>query len=348
MWISLQRQSDAVATARWTAPGVAVFFLVAAVGLPAAAQDWDAVVAAAKTEGSVTLYSSATAPQHRQVAKAFESATGIRVDILDLRASEQRERVRMEQTSGRFLGDVLQNGSVTMRHQAAEQAFQPHGDIPAIAGLRAPFAADALQVPNFVMAYGMLVNVNSLKPEERPRSWHDLLDPRWRGRLLADDFRAIGGGQTFFAATYDAFGAAFHDRLKAQSPVFSRGVGESERRVASGEYPIRFPQQFPNYVALKGLPVTLVLAEEGAPYVQFDLAVLRNAPHPNAAKLLIDFYLRPKGQLLYANNALIPVVEGIIEKTDPEMRELASAKLLGSTTAERQDEMLALATRLYQ
>jgi iron(III) transport system substrate-binding protein len=335
---------------RLAAQTVATLLLAVILAPVAAAQDaaWDAVVAAARNEAAVTLYTSATAPQHVQLAKAFESKYGIKVQILDARASELRERVRAEQSNGRFLGDVIQNGSATMRHQAEEQAFQPHGDIPSLAGLRAPFAADSLQVPNFVLAYGILVNVNLLKPDQQPKSWHDLLDPRWRGKLLADDFRAIGGGQTFFSVTYDAFGRAFHDTLKTQGIVFSRGVGESERRVATGEYPIRFPQQFPNYVALKGLPVRLVLPEEGCPYVPFDLAVMRNAPHPNAARLLIDFYLSPEGQLIYANNALIPVVNGVIEKTDPEIRALAGAKLLGFTTAEEQEAMLALATQMYQ
>lgn len=324
--------------------------LLLALASAAAAQDggWSTVVAAAKKEGAVTLYTSATAPQHRQLAKAFESKYGITVEILDARASELRERVRAEQASGRFLGDVIQNGSTTMRHQGEEQAFQPHGEIPSLAGLRPPFAADALQVPNFVLAYGILVNVNLLNPEQQPRSWHDLLEPRWRGKLLADDFRAIGGGQTFFSVTYDAFGRAFHEQLKTQGIVFSRGVGESERRVAMGEYPIRLPQQFPNYLALKGLPVRLVIPEEGCPYVPFDLAVMRNAPHPNAARLLIDFYLGPEGQLLYANAGLIPVTAGVLEKTDPAMRELAGAKLLGATSPEEQEAMLALATEMYR
>jgi iron(III) transport system substrate-binding protein len=334
---------------RFSLASIAALLLAVALAAAAAAQDggWDAVVAAARKEGTVTLYTSATAPQHGQLAKAFERKYGIKVEILDARASELRERVRAEQASGRFLGDVIQNGSATMRHQAEEQAFQPHGDLPNIARLRPPFAADALQVPNFVLAYGILVNTKLLPPAAAPKSWHDLLDPRWRGKLLADDFRAIGGGQTFFSVTYDAFGLDFHDKLKTQGIVFSRGVGESERRVATGEYPIRFPQQFPNYLALKGLPVRLVIPEEGCPYVPFDLAVMRNAPHPNAARLLIDFYISPEGQLIYANNALIPVVSGVIEKTDPEIRALAGAKLLGATTPEEQEPMLALATQMY-
>src|SRR4051812_46942452 len=125
------------------AAGAAAALLIALAQIPAAgAEDWASVVAAARKEGTVTLYTSATAPQHVQLARAFESRFGIKVQILDARASELRERVRAEQASGRFLGDVIQNGSATMRHQAEEQAFQPHGEIPNIALLRPPFAAD--------------------------------------------------------------------------------------------------------------------------------------------------------------------------------------------------------------
>ena len=75
---------------------------------------------------------------------------------------------------------------------------------------------------------------------------------------------------------------------------------------------------------------------------------MRNARHPNAARLLIDFYLGAEGQLLYASTGLIPVVDGILEKADPAMRDLAGAKLLGATSPEEQQAMLALATEMYK
>src|SRR6266851_5910149 len=92
-----------------TALAVGLTSLLASLAFPASAQDasWDSVVAAAKKEGKVVVYSMALgAPYYQAVLKSFEEKYGIKVESLDLRASELAERVRTEQSAGRFLGDV--------------------------------------------------------------------------------------------------------------------------------------------------------------------------------------------------------------------------------------------------
>ena len=82
----------------------------------AAAQsdDWNKVVEAAKKEGKLLIYTASTGSvPHKKVIQAFESKYGIKVELLEARASEVRERVRVEQAAGRFLGDVHHNGSTT-------------------------------------------------------------------------------------------------------------------------------------------------------------------------------------------------------------------------------------------
>ncbi|MDB5409531.1 MAG: Iron(III) transport system substrate-binding protein [Rhodospirillales bacterium] len=325
--------------------------LTLALALPASAQDadWTKVVEAAKKEGKVSLYTSVLGgPFHIAVTKAFEKKYGIAVELLDVRASELRERVRTEQATGRFLGDVTQNGQATLTRQEQEGVLQPHGGIPNIENLVPPHAATDVRVPSYVLGYGILINTNLVKPADEPKSWMDLLDPRYKGKIISDDMRALGGGQIFFTATYDAFGKEFHDKLATQEPVFSRDVGNDERRVARGEFPLRIPQLFSNSTLLKGLPVKLVIPVEGAPYIRFDLAVLKNAPHPNAARLLIEYYLSPEAQAIYADAGLIPVVKGIAEKANPDIRPLASAKLLGTSDPNTQDAMLDLAKQIYK
>src|SRR5580704_11710758 len=81
---------------------------VAGMTMPAHAQEsWDAVVDAAKKEGKVVVYDMALgAPYFLAVLKSFETKYGIAVESLDLRASELSERIRTEQSAGRYLGDV--------------------------------------------------------------------------------------------------------------------------------------------------------------------------------------------------------------------------------------------------
>jgi iron(III) transport system substrate-binding protein len=120
------------------------------------------------------------------------------------------------------------------------------------------------------------------------------------------------------------------------------------RRVARGEQPIYIPMRFADEANYRDAPVKLVVPTEGCPYVRIDLGILRNAPHPNAARLFINHFLEAESQLLYANHGLIPVVQGVIERTDEAHRAMAGSKLLGTSGPEQQEALIALANKLYK
>ena len=71
---------------------------------------------------------------------------------------------------------------------------------------------------------------------------------------------------------------------------------------------------------LKGLPVKAINPVEGAPYVRFDGALFKGAPHPNAGRLLLDFFLSDEGQLAYGNLGFVPTVGGLDGKISAEAR----------------------------
>jgi ABC-type Fe3+ transport system substrate-binding protein len=329
----------------------AIFSSALALLAPAAAQgeDWSKVVAAAQQEGKVVVYNSALgAPYYLAVVKAFEKKYAIKVETLDLRASELSERIRSEQSAGRFIGDLEQHSTATIERQIREiGSVQPHGAIPNAKNLRENFAATEMIVPAWVQAYGILVNTNLVKPADEPKSWHDLLDPKWRGKILSDDTRALGGGNTMASVTYLKYGEAFERQLADQNLVFSRDLRADARRTARGEYPIYIPQMFAFASDLKGLPVKVIVPEDGAPYVPINNAMLKNAPHPNAARVFMNHFLEIDSQLAYANAWMVPVVEGVIERADPDAQRLVSTKLMGATPWERQQELMELAVKIF-
>ena len=82
--------------------------------------------------------------------------------------------------------------------------------------------------------------------------------------------------------------------------------------------------------------------------MRFDLTVLKNAPHPNAARLFMNHYLEPDSQLVFGNAGYNPVVKGVVEKTIEEIRPLLATKAMGTTDYTKQDAMLALAKEIYK
>jgi iron(III) transport system substrate-binding protein len=321
-------------------------------GRVASAQDadWKKVVDAAKKEGKVVVYNGAVGtPALPKAGAAFEAKYGVRMELLEARASELRERIRTEQASGKILGDVSHNGSTTTALQLGEGTFQPHGPLPNGKRPVAPFTVDDIRVPIYVIPYGILVNTDMVKPADEPKAWNDLLNPRWKGKILSDDMRALGGGAVFFMVMMQKFGKEFHEKLAQQQPHMNRDLRGNYPRVARGEYPVYAPFTMPDVLELKGLPVKAIMPPEGLPYVRFDGAMFKGAPHPNAARLFMDFLLSDEGQLAYGNLGFMPVVGGLESRITGEAKALvAQFKLLGTTDPKLQDDMLKLAKAIYK
>jgi iron(III) transport system substrate-binding protein len=316
------------------------------------AAEWAKIVEAAKKEGKVVVYSGYVSPNtHKAIGDAFEKEYGIKVEYFMARGGELRERVRIEQSTGRFLADVSHNAlTQTSGENRIENSLVPHGGLPDMKRLKPDFAAraDDTVVPIFTINYGFLVNTNLVKPGDEPKGWRDLLDPKWKDKILSDDPRASGGGRVMFHMTYDKWGAEFHEKLAAQNLVFVRDYNEATRRVARGEYPIYIPLILGDYAKIKPLPVKYVIPEEGATYGSYGVAIFRNAPHPNAARLLANFYFSDIAQAVYANDGHGIVISDLKEKLNPEAEALANVKPLVPEDFTRIQQMFDHAKAIYK
>jgi iron(III) transport system substrate-binding protein len=319
-------------------------------GNPAVAQAFDehSLLEAAKKEGKLTLYNGTNFAVAKDVAQRFEKKYGFAVQVLDGRASEIRERIRAEQASGRYLADLTYSGLTTVTKQSREGTFQDMGEIPDTANLDSSLESSKVLIPNMMGTFAILVNRALVKPDDEPKSWPDLLDPKWKGKILSDDPRALGAGNVWFEVLFNTYGQQFHDKMAEQKPVFSRAFAENQRRLARGEYAIYLPFNVSEYIKIRELPVKLILPSDGLPYVPFALALLKNAPNPNKARLFANFTLEPEVQIVFGEQGFRPAVKGMSAKIPGDLREIAEHRLLGTTSVDKQDAMLALANNIYR
>jgi iron(III) transport system substrate-binding protein len=343
---------SSVAAMRRALVGLSVGLALLCATGPAFAEvaDWDKVVAAAKAEGGLVLYTALLGvPSTKAIAKAFEAKYGIPVQVLEARASELRERIRTEQSAGRYLGDVMFNSeNQAIILSAEDKSIVPHEPVPNAVGLTEPFRDDGLKSPVMTINYGLLVNNRLVPPGEEPKSWRDLTDPKWKGKILSDDMRAVGGGYVLFFVTEEKLGKPYHEALASQGILFTREQREAGRRVARGEMAIYMPFILGDIQNLKGLPVRSVIPAEGAPYVLYATAAMKDAPHPNAARLYIDFSMSEEVQKIFAQDGFGVVRRGVLDQVTPEARAIADVKLMGGSDPMRQNDMLELARGIYK
>lgn len=318
-------------------------------GAAARADDWAGVEAAAKAEKELTVYVGINSSLTEAIAKDFEARYGIQVNILTGRAPEIRERLRTEAASNSHIADICYTGNTTGQSMAADY-FQPHGEFPNLAKISADFAplmSEGKLVPAQISSFGILANTQMVKPEEMPKKWTDLLDPKWKGKILMDDPRTNGGGNIFTGVTLKTLGRAFHEKLAQQDPVMSRGYAESERRVARGEFAFFIPDTMTSYAKLRGLPVRLILPEEGNPYIVSTLSLVNKAPHPNAARLFINYFFEKESLAKFGGLGFAGPVPGMADKADADIRPYLTPKLMGTLHSAELAGVIAEAKEIY-
>ncbi len=246
----------------------------------------------ARREGSLTVYTSMVEKDIGLLAEAFQKKYGVKVTSWRGSAQKVMQRAVAEARGGRNEVDVIQNPSVQMEALHGEKLLQP---------VRSPFVSEltpralpahgewvALRAYVFVQAY----NTHKVSKEELPRSFSDLLDPRWKGRLGIE-----AKGDAWFSALLQAMGEeeglSFFRRLVASNGVSVRsGNSVLNNLVVAGEVPfaVSVYSYLPEQAKRKGAPIDWIALQPTIAYTD-GIGVARRAPHPHAAALFVDFML---------------------------------------------------------
>ena len=288
-------------------------FLFSSLSVSAARAGSDAkIIEAAKKEGTVSYYTTMTLSQSKKVVDKFqEKYPFIKPELFRGGGDEVLNRIQNEARGGLYAWDVVStrgDSVLTLR------------DAKLITSYRSPESKfvdrdmvddEGYWTAYYVNPYVLGYNTKLVKKEDVPKTYEQLLDPKWKGKKISIDDSAYG----LLAGLIHAWGkekaVEYFKKLAAQEPVVMRGNTNRVQLAMAGEYPliIAYAPTIQRETS-KGHPMDWVPLEP-VPVQVNPMMLAAKAPHPNAGKLFIDFLLSKAGQKMLVGFRRIPVREDV-------------------------------------
>jgi iron(III) transport system substrate-binding protein len=260
-------------------------------------------VQAGKKEGKAVVYGSLESDSAGTIFNEFKKKTGIEVEYWRASATKVMDRALSEYRAGRPLFDIILTNDNPMQIMFKEGIFAKY-DSPSAKD----FTKEAID-PNLGPRYrnvviGVVYNKSSINPAEAPKTLEDLTKPQFRGKIVMPDPTQHTTTTQWVASLEKLMGKEKADKyireLAAQKPILVESLLPAAERVATGETPIAIT--YVKYVHIFG--------QRGAPldYLRLGkfmgdghyLTLSNKAPHPNAGKALIDYFLGPESMAALA------------------------------------------------
>jgi iron(III) transport system substrate-binding protein len=315
--------------------GLATIFAVhhAAAAPPEPVSITPELIEAAKKEGTVVAYTAVDLKVAEKLAEAFKQKfPGVDVQV------ERSGSERIFQRIGQEIESGINNADVVNTSDAAHALFWKKK------GWLAPVlpvdVAKYFDKSNYDAEDGMYAvfratlspigyNTTLVKPEEAPKSFADLLDPKWKGKIVKAHPSYSGVVLTATFQISRDIGWDFLEKLAKQNVMQVQSATDPSKKLLAGERAVSADGTEYNLILAQraGGPIGISYPTEGTPYVPGPSAVLAKAPHPNAARLYHIWTLSQEGQqILHDIGGLRSVHSGVKEKSD--VKPLKDIKLL--------------------
>ena len=263
--------------------------------------------AAAIKEGNVSWYTSTPFPLVQTLADRFTADTGIKVTLLRTGGEAVLRRFLQEYQAGQAGADVItmsDSGAATgLARRGVFVPFKPDGFDKVVEGAK---DKDGAWIAQRVGLIGMPVRTDLMVEKDRPKTWSDLKDARFKGKMVMADPSFTAIQLTVVGMLSQRLGWDFYKALRANDIMIVQGHQQIYKTMQQGERVLGAegsdPRSFNEGKDL--LNQALIYPTEGVFTVSSPVAVIKNAKNPNAAKLFAQFMLSEVAQKIVAANAI--------------------------------------------
>jgi len=318
---------------RWVALEQALLVAGACIfSLPAAAQETTPeLLAAAAKEGKVVWYCAVDVKVAEVVAKAFRAAyPSIQIDVERAGSERVFQRVNQEYQSNIKNVDVVNSSDASHFLLWKQQKWLAPHTPPDVKRFPAKYRDPDGYYATWRATLNVIgYNTNLVAPKDAPTGYLDLLDPKWKGKLVKAHPSYSGTSMTGTYALVKALGWQYFEKLSKQGVQQLQSTTAPPKSIASGERAVMLDGNEYNLfieIAAKS-PVKIVYAKEGTPFVTSPSAIFAAAAHPNAARVLQNFLFTEKVQQLVVSEGGLRSVHPDV-KEPPERTPLSQIKLL--------------------
>ena len=312
---------------------------------PAPAAVTPALIEAARKEGKVSYYSALELNVAERLGKLFEAKyPGISVRVERSGAERIFQRIAQEQGSGINAVDVA-NSTDPAHYLDWKQRGWLAPYLPEDVASHFPadqFDADGLYATSCAWLEAIGYNTGLVKAADAPKSYADLLDPKWVGKIVKAHPGYSGAILTAtFVLTRD-LGWAYLEKLAQQKVLQVQSAADPPKKILLGERAVMADGNDYNLVLLKdaGKPVQAVYATEGSPLIIVPSGVFSNAPNPNAARLFQSFFFSAETQQMLVDvfahrsfHAMVKEKSGHVPLADIKLLKADPAEVLAQSEA---------------
>jgi ABC-type Fe3+ transport system substrate-binding protein len=311
----------------------AIFYLMTFIGIiaaqaAAAEPPRSGVLEAAKNEGKMVFYTSVETEFARSLTSAFEAKYPlIKTDVFRSTHEKILSRMTIERQTGTYTADVISVGEFETYHLQKRGFITPY---------QSPLAAafpDGFKDPNgyWTDLYDNLIvtayNTLRVKRDEIPKRYEDLLQPRWKSRMVLDQNEDRWFANMLYLMG-EKKGMEFMQKLAKQDVAIRSGRSLATQLLGAGEFDLQIVAYWyrPYLMKKQGAPVDWI-GLEPAVVALHPISMAEKAPHPNAAKLFIDFALSDEGQKVFTRRGREPAKPGLKPEGYPTQLKVAPSRV---------------------